>query len=244
MSASSGRRPARDHRGRPATEPVRVMIVDGEARLTGLLSMAMRHEGWEVRSTDDEMHAGQIAQEFRPDSIFVTLTQSDADGLEVLGKIHSDAPDVPVLLLTHQDTPPRRIAGITAGYDDYLKQPFSLEEMLARLRTLMRRAGRDSAPDPLLVVGDLTLNEETHEVRRGDDDVYLSVTEFELLRYLMRNPRRAMSKAQILDRVWHYEFNGHSNIVQMYISYLRKKIDTGHPPMIHTLHGVGYVLRP
>jgi len=169
----------------------------------------------------------------------------DIDGLEVLRRLRADANDVPVLFLTARDAVEDRIAGITAGGDDYVTKPFSLEEVVARLRGLIRRtslvAERNEAR---LVVGDLWLDEDSHEVGRGDELISLTATEFELLRYLMRNPRRVLSKAQILDRVWNYDFGGQANVVELYISYLRKKIDAGRAPMIHTLRGAGYVLRP
>ena len=170
----------------------------------------------------------------------------DIDGLEVLRRLRGETPDVPVLFLTAKDAVEDRIAGLTAGGDDYVTKPFSLEEVVARLRGLLRRtaAARRRATESQLVVGDLTLDEDSHEVRRGGDLVTLTATEFELLRYLMRNPRRVLSKAQILDRVWNYDFGGQANVVELYISYLRKKIDAGRAPMIHTMRGAGYVLKP
>jgi len=153
---------------------------------------------------------------------------------------------VPVLFLTARDAVEDRIAGLTAGGDDYVTKPFSLEEVVARLRALLRRAGLTAAAktDALLMVGDLSLDEDSREVRRAGDEIMLTATEFELLRFLMRNPRRVLSKAQILDRVWNYDFGGQANVVELYISYLRKKIDAGRAPMIHTLRGAGYVLKP
>ena len=154
-------------------------------------------------------------------------------------------PDVPVLFLTAKDAVEDRIAGLTAGGDDYVTKPFSLEEVVARLRGLIRRScasGRRS--ESVLAVGDLTLDEDSHEVTRGGDSIHLTATEFELLRYLMRNPRRVLSKAQILDRVWSYDFGGQANVVELYISYLRRKIDAGREPMIHTRRGAGYLIKP
>jgi len=224
---------------------VRVLVVDDEATLAELLSMALRYEGWDVRSAGDGLTAVRLAREFQPDSVVLDIMLPDISGLEVLKRIHADTPDLPVLFLTAKDAVEERIAGLTAGGDDYVSKPFSLEEVVARLRALMRRSGRGSArADALLVVGDLTLDEDSREVRRAGDAVTLTATEFELLRYLMRNPRRVLSKAQILDRVWHYDFGGQSNVVELYISYLRKKIDAGRTPMIHTLRGAGYALRP
>jgi two-component system OmpR family response regulator len=169
----------------------------------------------------------------------------DLDGLEVLRRLRADAPEVPVLFLTAKDAVEDRIAGLTAGGDDYVTKPFSLEEVVARLRGLLRRAGMTAARNGSeLVVGDLVLDEDSHEVHRGDVQIELTTTEFELLRFLMRNPKRVLSKVQILDRVWHYDFGGQSNVVELYISYLRKKIDAGRTPMIHTVRGAGYVLKP
>jgi two-component system OmpR family response regulator len=156
-------------------------------------------------------------------------------------------PNVAVLFLTARDSVEDRIAGITAGGDDYVTKPFSMEEVSARLRGLVRRSGLNAASttaDPSLVVGDLSMDEDAREVHRAGDLVELTATEFELLRYLMRNPRRVLSKAQILDRVWSYDFGGDAHVVELYISYLRKKIDRGRAPMIHTVRSVGYVLKP
>jgi two-component system, OmpR family, response regulator len=230
---------------RPDGEPVRVLVVDDEATLTDLLSMALRYEGWQVRSAGNGMAAVRLAREFEPDAVVLDVMLPDLDGLEVLRRLRGVKPDVPVLFLTARDAVEDRVAGLTAGGDDYVTKPFSLEEVVARLRALMRRAGVGTVrEDAVLVVGDLSLDEDSHEVRRGGDLVTLTATEFELLRFLMRNPRRVLSKAQILDRVWNYDFGGQANVVELYISYLRKKIDVGRAPMIHTLRGAGYVLKP
>ena len=244
-SRSPGSDGGRGQLKRADGSPMRVLVVDDEATLTELLSMALRYEGWDVRAAGDGMTAVRLAREFRPDAIVLDIMLPDIDGFEVLNRVRAESPDVPVLFLTAKDAVEDRIAGLTAGGDDYVSKPFSLEEVVARLRGLMRRAGRASArSDAVLVVGDLTLDEDSREVRRGNSLVNLTATEFELLRYLMRNPRRVLSKAQILDRVWNYDFGGQSNVVELYISYLRKKIDAGRPPMIHTMRGAGYALRP
>jgi two-component system OmpR family response regulator len=224
---------------------VRVLVVDDESTLSDLLSMALRYEGWDVRTAADGLSAVRVAREFRPDAVVLDVMLPDFDGFEVLRRLRGETPDVPVLFLTAKDAVEDRVAGLTAGGDDYVTKPFSLEELVARLRGLMRRSGMAAAArqGSELVVGDLVLDEDSHEVRRGDDIVELTATEFELLRYLMRNPRRVLSKAQILDRVWHYDFGGQSNVVELYISYLRKKIDAGRQPMIHTVRGAGYVLK-
>jgi two-component system, OmpR family, response regulator len=230
---------------RPDGSPVRVLVVDDEPSLTDLLSMALRYEGWEIRTAGDGAGALKAAREFRPDAVVLDVMLPDVDGLELLRRLRADTPDIPILFLTARDAVEDRIAGLTAGGDDYVTKPFSLEEVVARLRGLIRRTkAADARNEALLVVGDLTLDEDSHEVRRGGEEIALTATEYELLRYLMRNPRRVLSKAQILDRVWNYDFGGQANVVELYISYLRKKIDAGRAPMIHTLRGAGYVIKP
>jgi two-component system OmpR family response regulator len=236
---------ARGQLRRPDGSPVRVLVVDDEATLAELLTMALRFEGWEVSSSADGLGAVRAARDFRPDAVVLDMMLPDIDGLEVLRRLRADSPDVPVLFLTARDSVEDRITGLTAGGDDYVTKPFSLEEVVARLRGLIRRAARtELLAGSQIVVGDLVLDEDSHEVRRGGRLINMTAREFELLRYLMRNPRRVLSKAQILDRVWNYDFGGQANVVELYISYLRKKIDAGLPPMIHTLRGAGYVLKP
>jgi two-component system OmpR family response regulator len=230
---------------RPDGQPVRVLVVDDEATLAELVSMALRLEGWEIRSAPDGLSAVRTARDFRPDAVVLDVMLPDIGGLEVLRRMRADLPSLPVLFLTAKDAVEDRIAGLTAGGDDYVTKPFSLEEVTLRLRALLRRTGvTETGAGAALVVGDLTLDEDSREVSRSGELIDLTATEFELLRYLMRNPRRVLSKAQILDRVWHYDFGGQANIVELYISYLRKKIDAGRSPMIHTMRGAGYVLKP
>jgi two-component system OmpR family response regulator len=230
---------------RPDGQPVRVLVVDDESTLAELMSMALRMEKWDVRTALDGQTAVRTAREFRPDVVVLDVMLPDFNGFEVLRKMRADFPALPVLFLTAKDAVEDRIAGLTAGGDDYVTKPFSLEEVVLRLRALLRRTGvTDADAGARLVVGDLSLNEETREVNRGGVSIDLTATEFELLRYLMSNPRRVLSKAQILDRVWSYDFGGQANIVELYISYLRKKIDAGRAPMIHTMRGAGYVLKP
>jgi two-component system OmpR family response regulator len=219
--------------------------VDDERSLAEVLGSVLRREGWVVETAHTGLDAVRVAREFGPDAVVLDVMLPDLDGLEVLRRMRSADPDVCVLFLTARDAVEDRIAGITAGGDDYVTKPFSLEEVLARLRGLLRRAGagRDATSSGL-AVGDLTLDEDAHEVHRGGDRIELTATEYELLRFLMRNPRRVLSKAQILDRVWNYDFGGEAHIVELYISYLRKKIDAGREPMIHTVRGAGYILRP
>ncbi|HEV7623721.1 MAG TPA: response regulator transcription factor [Amnibacterium sp.] len=224
---------------------MRVLVVDDEPTLTDLLQMALRYEGWEVRTASDGRHALALAREFRPDAIVLDMMLPDIDGMQVLARVRQDGQQTAVLFLTAKDSLEDRINGLTAGGDDYVTKPFSLEELVARLRGLIRRSMlvANDEEDPRLVVGDLVLDEDSHEVSRSGDAVELTATEFELLRYLMRNPRRVLSKTQILDRVWNYDFGGKSSVVEIYISYLRRKIDAGRKPMIHTVRGAGYMLK-
>ena len=229
---------------RPDGSPVRVLVVDDETSLTELLSMTLRYEGWEVLSAADGEGAVRSAREFQPDVVVLDVLLPDMDGLAVLGRMRRELPRVPVLFLTAKDAAEERIAGLTAGGDDYVSKPFGLEDVVARLRGLIRRSGATAVPsESLLVVGDLTLDEDSHDVTRDGRSIHVTATEFELLRYLMRNPRRVLSKAQILDRVWSYDFGGQANVVELYISYLRRKIDAGRPPMIHTRRGAGYLIK-
>jgi two-component system OmpR family response regulator len=225
--------------------PVRVLVVDDEPSLAELLASVLRYEGWEIRTAADGAGAVKAAREFQPDAVVLDIMLPDFDGLEVLRRLRASQPGVCVLFLTARASVEDRISGITAGGDDYVTKPFSLEEVLARLRGLLRRAGVSRARGGTeLAVGDLTMDEDAREVRRAGTVIDLTATEFELLRFLMRNPRRVLSKAQILDRVWNYDFGGQAHVVELYISYLRKKIDSGREPMIHTVRGVGYVLKP
>ncbi|WP_221585299.1 response regulator transcription factor [Microbacterium sp. G2-8] len=230
---------------RPDGTPVRVLVVDDEQMLTDLLSMALRMEGWDVRAAASGYEALEGVKEFEPDALVLDIMMPDLDGMAVLQRLRQQQNQVPVLFLTAKDAVSDRVAGLTAGGDDYVTKPFSLEEVVARLRALMRRSGTALAaePEPILRVGDLSLNEDSHEVIRDGDEIELTATEFELLRFLMRNPRRVVSKAQILDRVWNYDFGGRSSVVELYISYLRKKLDAGREPLIHTVRGVGYMIK-
>ncbi|MDQ1565040.1 MAG: two-component system, OmpR family, response regulator [Actinomycetota bacterium] len=231
---------------RPDGSPIRAVVVDDEDSLTDLLSMALRYEGWDVRLAPDGQKALSVVREFRPDIIVLDIMLPDIDGLQVLQRLRADGNQTPILFLTAKDSVDDRIAGLTVGGDGYVTKPFSLEELVARLRGLIRRSGMtvDDSADSHIVVGDLELDEDSYEVRRGGELIDLTATEFELLRYLMRNARRVVSKMQILDRVWSYDFGGKSSVVEIYISYLRKKIDAGRTPMIHTVRGVGYILKP
>ncbi|MFJ9610053.1 response regulator transcription factor [Kitasatospora sp. NPDC101176] len=236
---------ARTGLSRPDGSSLRALVVDDEAALAELLAMALRYEGWSVRTAGDGSTAVRTARDFRPDVVVLDIMLPDFDGLEVLQRLRRDTPDLPVLFLTAKDAVEDRIVGITAGGDDYVTKPFSLEEVVARLRGLLRRSGAAATrADSVVTVGDLTLDEDSHEVTRDGVPIDLTATEFELLRFLMHNPRRVLSKARILDRVWSYDFGGQTNVVELYISYLRRKIDAGREPMIHTRRGAGYLIKP
>lgn len=225
--------------------PINVLVVDDEPVLAEMVSMALRYEGWNISTAGDGESAIAAARNQRPDVVVLDVMLPDMSGLDVLHKLREEIPQLPVLLLTAKDAVEDRIAGLTAGGDDYVTKPFSIEEVVLRLRALLRRTGVTTVDSGAqLVVGDLVLDEDSHEVSRAGEPISLTSTEFELLRFMMRNSKRVLSKAQILDRVWSYDFGGRSNIVELYISYLRKKIDNGRDPMIHTLRGAGYVLKP
>jgi two-component system response regulator TrcR len=225
--------------------PIRVLLVDDEPALTNLVTMALHYEGWVVDVARNGREAIAKFDEIGPDVLVLDIMLPDIDGLQILQRVRESDAYTPTLLLTARDSVMDRVTGLTAGADDYMTKPFSLEELVARLRGLLRRSSHLAPPaDETLKVGNLTLNGASHEVTRDGTAVSLSATEFELLRFLMRNPRRALPRTEILDRVWNYDFAGRTSIVDLYISYLRKKIDADREPMIHTVRGVGYMLRP
>lgn len=228
----------------PNGSPVRALVVDDEPMLADLVSMGLTICGWQVKVAHSGRAAVEAARHFVPDVLVLDWMLPEFDGLEVLTKIRTFQPDVPALFLTAKDAVADRIEGLSAGGDDYVTKPFAMGELLLRLHRLVERSGVVSQDTAEVVVGDLVLNIRTHEVTRAGESIDLTATQFELLRYLMENAKAVLSKSQILDRVWQYDFAGQSNIVELYISYLRKKIDAGHDPMIHTVRGVGYVIRP
>jgi len=249
--------PPRSQQTRPATlgqlppirrsdgTPIQVLLVDDERALTNLVTMAFRYEGWGVEVAHNGRDAIAKFDSVKPDIVVLDIMLPDLDGLRILQRMRSAASYTPVLFLTARGTVTDRVTGLTSGADDYMTKPFSLDELVARLRGLLRRVGETTPlDDETLRVGDLVLDGASREVRRDGERVELTATEFELLRYLMRNPRRALSREEILQRVWNYTFSGKTSIVDLYISYLRKKIDAGREPMICTLRGVGYQLRP
>ncbi len=225
--------------------PIRVLLVDDEPALTNLVKMALHYEGWTVEVAHSGREAVPKFEQVSPDVLVLDIMLPDVDGLQILERIREAADYTPTLFLTARDSVMDRVTGLTAGADDYMTKPFSLEELVARLRGLLRRSNYLAAPaEEGLKVGDLTLDGASHEVARAGIPIPLTSTEFELLRFLMRNPGRALTRTEILDRVWNYDFAGRTSIVDLYISYLRKKIDAGMEPMIHTVRGVGYMLRP
>ena len=225
--------------------PMRALVVDDEESLADLVGMSLRYEGWDVKTAHSVAEAMNHAKTFAPDIAVLDIMLPDGDGLSLMKSLRSVHSGLPVLFLTAKDAVDDRVAGLTAGGDDYVTKPFSLEELVARLRGILRRAGAGVTEDEHaeLRVGDLVLNEDSYEVHRAGVPIELTSTEFELLRYLMRNPRRVLSKVKILDRVWDYDFGGKASIVEIYISYLRKKIDTLGIPLIHTVRGVGYIIK-
>jgi two-component system OmpR family response regulator len=224
---------------------LRALVVEDEPNLADVLVRMLTLDGWVAAQACTGATALTLAREFRPDVVVLDVMLPDLSGLEVLRGLRVQSPAVCVLFLTAKDSLEDRIAGITAGGDDYVTKPFSFQEVSARLRGLVRRAGIARSNEAVgLVVGDLRMDEDAREVRRGKRLIELTATEFELLRFLMRNPRVVLSKTQILDRVWSYDFGGGGHVVELYISYLRKKLDNGGPPIIHTVRGIGYVLKP
>jgi two-component system, OmpR family, response regulator len=223
----------------------RILAVDDEPAITDLVTMALRYEGFEVASAASGREAIDTANAFRPHLIVLDIMLPDIDGFEVARRLARDGNKVPIVFLTARDATEDKVRGLTLGGDDYVTKPFSIEELVARIRAVLRRAGPPAEAGGMtrLTFADLELDDDTHEAWRGGRELELTATEFKLLRYLLSNPRRVLSKDQILDRVWHYDFGGNANIVETYISYLRRKVDASGPALIHTVRGVGYCLR-
>ncbi|MGP5198154.1 response regulator transcription factor [Brachybacterium alimentarium] len=228
----------------PDGSPVRVLVVEDEPTIADLLRFPLQMVGWEVTLSGDGLAAVRLARERMPDVLVLDRMLPGIDGVEVLRRIRAMQPDIPALLLTAMDAPSDRIDGLAAGADDYVTKPFTIEEVLLRLHRLVQRSGAVAQGSNELVGGDLVMNLDTHEVSRSGEAVALTATQFQLLHYLMENPQKVLSKTQILEAVWNYDFGGQANIVELYISYLRKRIDLGREPMIHTVRGAGYVLKP
>ena len=224
-------------------ESTRVLVVDDEKSLTDLIALALRYEQFDVSIAHTAREALASVPVFHPDLVVLDIMLPDLDGFEVARRLAVESPSTPLLFLTARDGTEDKIRGLTIGGDDYMTKPFSLEELVARIRAVLRRTQKTEEAAERLVFADLEMNEDTYEVRRGGAPVELTATEYKLLRYLMLNPRRVLSKAQILDRVWNYDFGGNANVVEIYVSYLRKKLDALGPPLIHTVRGFGYCLR-
>jgi len=223
----------------------RVLVVDDEPHITELVTTAFRYDGFDAEEASTGQAALSSIASDPPDLVVLDVMLPDLDGFEVTRRLRSAGVKVPVLFLTARASTEDKVNGLTVGGDDYLAKPFSLEELIARARAILRRTTPDAdlTDEHRLTFADLVLDEDTFEVWRADTPVHLSHTEFRLLRYFLMNPRRVLSKAQILDRIWQYDFGGDSNVVETYISYLRKKLDILGPPLIHTVRGVGYSLR-
>jgi two-component system OmpR family response regulator len=230
-------------RGRVAPDAVRVLVVDDESYITDLVATALRYEGFEVATAGNGRDVLTLVESFRPELIVLDVMLPDLDGFEVQRRLLDRGRRIPVLFLTARDATEDKVRGLTIGGDDYVTKPFSLEELIARIRAVLRRAGGAEGGSERLRFEDLEMDEDTHEVWRGGTTIELTPTEYNLLRFLLENPRRVLSKDQILDHVWNYDFGGDASIVETYISYLRKKVDAIDPHLIHTVRGVGYVLR-
>jgi two-component system OmpR family response regulator len=228
-----------------SSDPARVLVVDDEESITQLVSTVLRYEGFQVETAADGRAAVQLARTFQPDIVVLDVMLPDLDGFEVYRRLANGSAPAPVLFLTARDSTEDRVHGLTLGADDYVGKPFSLEELVARVRAVLRRTRGGQDDGAVLRYADLELDEDAHEVMRGDRLIQLTPTEFNLLRYLLANAGRVVSKAQILDHVWRYDFGGDSSVVETYISYLRKKVDGGgEEPLIQTVRGFGYSLRP
>ena len=221
----------------------RVLVVDDEPSIVDALATCLRYEGFEVDEATTGRDALALAQDDPPDLVILDVMLPGLDGLEVTRRLRADGVNVPILFVTARDTLADKLAGLTIGGDDYVTKPFALTEVIARVQTILRRVGINPDDDGVLRFADLELDESAHEVRRGGVDVKFTATEFSLLRYFMLNPRHVLSKSQILDYVWHYDFGGEANVVETYVSYLRRKLEKLGPPLIHTVRLVGYVLR-
>jgi two-component system OmpR family response regulator len=226
-----------------AIEGHRVLVVDDEPNIVDVISMALRYQGFEVAEAGTGTEALSQVRAFRPHLIVLDVMLPDMDGFDVAQRLGAQRAEVPIIFLTARDSTEDKVRGLTTGGDDYVTKPFSLEELVARIRTILRRTGAAAPESGLLSFEDLQLDEDTMEVTRAGEPIELTATEYRLLRYLMANPRRVMTRAQLLDHVWDYDFGGDGRVLETYISYLRKKVDAHGAPLIHTVRGVGYSLR-
>ena len=224
-------------------ESNRILVVDDEPNIADVVSMALRFQGFEVETAGTGGDAIAAVRSFRPHLIVLDIMLPDMEGFDVAQRLGAQRARVPIIFLTARDATDDKIRGLTLGGDDYVTKPFSLEELLARIRSILRRAGLAEPDSSRLVFEDLELDEDAHEVTRAGQVVDLTATEYRLLRFLMRNPRRVLTRAQLLEHVWEYDFGGDARVLETYVSYLRKKLDKHGPPLIHTVRGVGYALR-
>ena len=227
----------------PAMSENRVLVVDDEPNIVDVISMALNFQGFTVEAAGTGADALAKVASFRPDLIVLDVMLPDMEGFEVARRLGAERAGTPIIFLTARDAPEDKIRGLTTGGDDYVTKPFSLEELLARVRNVLRRSGRAEADSSRLSFEDLELDEDSREVSRDGNPIDLTATEYRLLRYLMLNPRRVLTRAQLLDHVWDYDFGGDARVLETYISYLRKKLDQFGPSLIHTVRGVGYTLR-
>jgi two-component system OmpR family response regulator len=227
------------------TGEARLLVVDDEPNILELLSASLRFAGFDVATASNGTDALAVASTFQPDLLVLDVMMPGMDGFEVVRALRGDDSRTPVLFLTARDSTEDKITGLTLGGDDYVTKPFSLEEVIARVRTVLRRTGREAPATSRSTwsFADIELNDDTHEVYKAGEPVTLSPTEFKLLRYFLQNPQRVLSKTQILEHVWQYDFGGDANVVESYMSYLRRKVDTTEPRLLHTIRSVGYVLR-
>jgi two-component system OmpR family response regulator len=221
----------------------RILVVDDEPNIVEVVSMALRYQGFDVASAADGQQALAQVSAFRPHLILLDVMLPDLDGFEVAERLGAQRADIPIIFLTARDATPDKVRGLTVGGDDYVTKPFSLEELVARIRTILRRTGVAEPEGRRLVFDDVEMDEDTREVTRAGNPIELTATEYRLLRFFLLHPRNVLSRAQLLDNVWQYDFGGDGRILETYVSYLRKKLDAYGPPLIHTVRGVGYALR-
>jgi two-component system OmpR family response regulator len=225
------------------TEAHRVLVVDDEPNIVDVVAMALRFQGFAVETAGTGSAALNAVSDFRPHLMVLDVMLPDMEGFDVAQRLGAQRARVPIIFLTARDDTADKIRGLSIGGDDYVTKPFSLEELVARIRTILRRTGLAEPDSGRLVFEDLELDEETREVSRSGQLVDLTATEYRLLRYLMLNPRRVLTRAQLLEHVWKYDFGGDARVLETYVSYLRKKLDVHGPSLIHTVRGVGYALR-
>ncbi len=221
----------------------RVLVVDDEPNIVDVVSMALRYQGFEVASAGTGADALSQVSNFNPHIIVLDVMLPDMEGFDVARRLGADRARVPIVFLTARDATDDKVRGLSIGGDDYVTKPFSLEELVARIRTILRRTGQAEADSSRLVFEDIELDDDAHEVTRNGVPIELTATEYRLLRYLMLNPRRVLTRSQLLEHVWDYDFGGDARVLETYVSYLRKKLDAHGAPLIHTVRGVGYALR-